>query len=364
MVSELALRLDYGHIVPWVRHTDGQLAAVAGPDALWLHTSVPVHGQDDVSVSRFRVQAGQRVPLVLTWQASHLPAPKPVDPEQALCETRDYWLDWSGRAQLPGRWDEPVRRSLITLKALTNAPPGGLVAAATTSLPEQLGGARNWDYRYCWLRDAGFTLQTLLDAGYFTEAAAWREWLLRAVAGDPADLQILYGITGTRRLPEWEVPWLSGYEGATPVRVGNAAAQQFQLDVYGEVLDTLARARDAGLSSDADTWNLQRAVLDFLEGHWRDADNGLWEVRGPAQDFVQSKVMAWVGFDRAVKAVENSGLDGPVDRWRGLRQEIHDEVCSKGYDADRRTFTQFYGSKGVDASLLLLPQVGFLPATD
>jgi len=351
MCSELVLRLDYGHVIPWVRHTDGQLSAVAGPDALWLRTPVPTHGENDSSVSRFRVSAGQRVPFVLTWQVSHLPAPHPVDPEHALSDTEDYWTQWSSRAQLPGRWQDPVQRSLITLKALTYAPTGGVVAAATTSLPEQLGGARNWDYRYCWLRDAGYTLQTLLDAGYFEEATAWREWLLRAVAGDPADLQILYGITGTRRLPEWEVSWLGGYEGATPVRIGNAAAGQFQLDVYGEVIDTLSRARDAGLAAEADSWDLQTALLDFLESHWTDADNGVWEVRGPARQFVHSKAMAWAGFDRAVKAVQNSGVDGPVDRWRALRQEIHDEVCAHGYDAERNTFTQFYGSKGLDAAV-------------
>ncbi len=364
MRSELVLRLDYGHVVPWVRHTDGQLAAVAGPDALWLRTPVPVHGEDELSTAQFRVGAGERVPFVLTWQASHLPAPQPVDPERALAETSDFWTEWSSRAQLPDRWAEPVLRSLITLKALSYSPTGGIVAAATTSLPEQLGGARNWDYRYCWLRDAGFTLQTLLDAGYSDEAVAWREWLLRAVAGDPADLQILYGIDGSRRLPEWELPWLAGYEGAKPVRVGNAAADQFQLDVYGELLDTLSRARVAGLPSEVDAWDLQRGVLEFLEDHWSDPDNGLWEVRGPAQQFVHSKVMSWVGFDRAIRAVEEGGLDGPVDRWRQLRQQIHDEVCERGFDTDRGTFTQFYGSRGLDAALLLMPQVGFLPASD
>ncbi len=364
MCSELVLRLDYGHVVPWVRHTDGQLSAVAGPDAMWLRTPVPTHGEDDVSVSRFRVTAGQRIPFVLTWQASHLPAPQAVDPEHALTETGDYWTRWSSCARLPQRWRDPVQRSLITLKALTYSPTGGIVAAATASLPEQLGGNRNWDYRYCWLRDAGYTLQALLDAGYFNEAAAWREWLLRAVAGDPADLQILYGITGTRRLPEWEVPWLTGYEGATPVRIGNAAAAQFQLDVYGEVIDTLSQARDAGLAAEADSWDLQTALLEFLEGHWADEDNGVWEVRGPARPFVHSKAMAWAGFDRAVKAVENSKVDGPVGRWRALRQQVHDEVCARGFDAERNTFTQFYGSKGLDAAVLLLPQIGFLPPSD
>ncbi len=362
--SELVLRLDYGHVIPWVRHGDGQLSAMAGPDALWLRTPVPLHGENDASVSRFRVSAGQRIPFVLTWQASHLPAPQPVDAERALADTDEFWTRWSSQAQLPSRCPDAVQRSLVTLKALTYSPTGGVVAAATTSLPEQLGGNRNWDYRYCWLRDAGYTLQTLLDAGYFDEAVAWREWLLRAVAGDPADLQILYGITGTRRLPEWEVPWLGGYEGATPVRVGNAAAEQFQLDVYGEVIDTFSRARQAGLPAEADSWDLQKALLDFLEGHWSDADNGVWEMRGPARQFVHSKAMAWAGFDRAIAAVEGSGLNGPTDRWRALRAQVHDEVCAQGFDAERNTFTQFYGSKGLDAALLLLPQIGFLPASD
>ena len=364
MRCDLTLRLDYGHILPWVRHTDGQLAAVAGPDALWLRTPVPLHGHDDASTATFTVSAGDRVPFVLTWQPSHLSAPEPVDPEQALQQASGFWTGWSSKAQLPGRWSEPVLRSLITLKALSFAPTGGIVAAATTSLPEQLGGARNWDYRYCWLRDAGFTLQTLLDAGYSAEARSWREWLERAVAGDPADLQILYSIEGRRRLPEWEVPWLAGYEGAHPVRVGNAAADQFQLDIYGDVLDTLSRARDAGLPGKDDSWDLQRGVLDFLERHWSDPDNGLWEIRGAPRQFVHSKVMAWVAFDRAIDAVEQHGLDGPVDRWRQLRQQIHDEVCVRGFDRARNTFTQFYGSHGLDAALLLLPQVGFLPASD
>jgi GH15 family glucan-1,4-alpha-glucosidase len=364
MTTELVLRFDYGHVAPWVRTVDGELGAVAGPDAVWVSSEVELQHTEQKVTAEFEVGAGDRVPFVLTYNASHLPRPWPVEGAESLRKTVEYWTDWMGRCTYTGRWSEAVRRSLLTLKALTYAPTGGILAAATTSLPEQLGGPRNWDYRYCWLRDATFTLQALLGTGYLQEARAWRDWLLRAVAGDPADLQILYSIDGRRRLPEWEVPWLAGYEGAAPVRVGNAAADQFQLDVYGEVLDTLARARDGGLQSEIDPWDLQRAVLDFLEDHWRDADNGLWEIRGPAQQFVHSKVMAWVGFDRAVRAVENNGLDGPVERWRQLRQEIHDEVCDRGFDRDRGTFTQFYGSKGLDAALLLLPQVGFLPATD
>jgi len=364
MRSELRLRFDYGHVAPWLQHVDGQVVAAAGPDAAWLRTTVPVYGERDASIATFVVGTGHSVPFVLTWQASHLPTPDPVDPERALKETIRFWTHWSAQAIVPERWREPVLRSLITLKALTYAPTGGIVAAATTSLPEQVGGARNWDYRYCWLRDAGYTLQALLDAGYTDEAGAWREWLLRAVAGDPADLQMLYSVTGRRRLPEWQVPWLPGYQGSAPVRVGNAAAEQFQLDVWGEVLDTLHRARVSHLGAEEDAWDLQRAMLDFLEGHWNEPDKGLWEMRGPARAYVHSKVMAWAGIDRAVHAVERSRLDGPVRRWRALRQHTHDEVCARGFDSDRNTFTQFYGSRGLDAALLLVPQVGFLPADD
>jgi GH15 family glucan-1,4-alpha-glucosidase len=310
------------------------------------------------------VTAGDRVPFVLTYQASHKPRPKPVDAEHALRDTETFWQDWVRDCDYRGRWDDAVRRSLITLKALTYAPTGGILAAATTSLPEQLGGSRNWDYRYCWLRDATFTLQALLGTGYLKEARAWREWLLRAVAGDPSDLQIMYTLDGARRVPEYEIPWLKGYEGSSPVRVGNAAASQFQLDVWGEVLDGLHLARTEGLHNTDEAWDLQRALLDYLEGAWQQPDNSLWEVRGPHRQFVHSKVMAWVGVDRGVQAVERVGLDGPVDRWRRLRQEIHDEVCAKGFDADRNTFTQFYGSQGLDAALLLIPRVGFLPWSD
>ncbi|HMA47652.1 MAG TPA: glycoside hydrolase family 15 protein [Frankiaceae bacterium] len=364
MRGELRLRFDYGQVVPWVHHTDGQLVAVAGPDAMWLHTPVRAHGEDFATLAEFTVHAGQSVPFVLTWRESHLPAPKPVDPVRALVDTERFWTAWAGRADYDGLWREAVIRSLVVLRALTYAPTGGIVAAATTSLPEQLGGVRNWDYRYCWLRDAAFTLQALLGAGYAEEARAWRSWLLRAVAGDPADMQIMYGLDGRRRLPEWEVAWLAGYEGARPVRVGNAAAGQFQLDVYGEVMDTLHLARGEGLEPDDAAWDLQQALLDYLEGHWDAPDSGLWEMRGPARHFVHSKVMAWVAFDRAVRTVEASRLGGPVERWRAARVEIHREVCARGYDPERNTFTQFYGSRGLDAALLLIPQVGFLPPHD
>ncbi|SDX90261.1 Glucoamylase (glucan-1,4-alpha-glucosidase), GH15 family [Modestobacter sp. DSM 44400] len=364
MRMDLTLRFDYGHIVPWVRHLDGDLAAVAGPDAVWLRTPVQLEGRDRTTHAEFEVAAGDRVPFVLTYTASHLPRPDPVDAEDALSTTESFWTDWMARSNYHGQWAEGVHRSLLTLKALTYTPTGGIVAAATTSLPEDLGGSRNWDYRYCWLRDATFTLQALLGTGYEKEARAWREWLLRAVAGDPADLRIMYALDGSRRIPEYELPWLSGYADSSPVRVGNAAASQFQLDVWGEVLDGLHYSRTSGLAPNEDAWSLQKALLDFLEGAWDEPDNSLWEVRGPRRPFVHSKVMAWAGVDRGVQAVERFGLEGPVDRWRQLRQEIHDDVCAKGYDADRGTFTQFYGSTGLDAALLLLPRVGFLEPTD
>jgi len=364
MRMELRLRFDYGRVVPWVRSVDGEWGAVAGPDAVWFTAPVPVGHDDQVVTATFEVAAGDRVPFVLTYAASYGRRPRRVDAAESLDQTTEFWSDWMDHCRYEGRWPDAVRRSVVTLKALTYGPTGGIVAAATTSLPEDLGGSRNWDYRFCWLRDATFTLQALLGTGYVREARAWRDWLLRAVAGDPADLRIMYALDGSRRIPEYELPWLSGYEGSAPVRVGNAAAEQFQLDVWGEVLDGLHLSREAGLSSTADAWRLQRALLDFLEGAWDRPDNSLWEVRGPQRPFVHSKVMAWVGLDRAVQAVERFGLDGPVDRWRRLRQEIHDDVCAKGYDADRNTFTQFYGSRGLDAALLLLPRVGFLPWDD
>ncbi|UPK72987.1 glycoside hydrolase family 15 protein [Nocardioidaceae bacterium SCSIO 66511] len=360
----LKLRFDYGSVVPWVRHTSGQLEAVAGPDAVWLRTPVAVHGRNLGSYATFEVAAGDRVPFVLTHQESHLPAPTPVDPERALRDTESFWRNWIATADVPDRWAEPVRRSLIILKALTYAPTGGVLAAATTSLPEQIGGERNWDYRYCWLRDSTFTLGALLGCGYDDEAEAWRAWLLRAVAGEPADLQIMYGVDGTRRLPEAELDWLAGYEGSRPVRIGNAASEQLQLDVWGEVLDSLHLARTVGLAPDDHAWDIQQALLDHLERNWTARDNGIWEGRGPRRDFVYSKVMCWVGLDRGVQAVERFGLDGPVDRWRAARDQIHAEVCSKGFDAERNTFTQFYGSQGLDAALLLMPRTGFLPPDD
>ncbi|MCA2219434.1 glycoside hydrolase family 15 protein [Jidongwangia harbinensis] len=364
MGSELRLRFDYGSVVPWVRHVDGMLTAVAGPDAVWLHTTVPLHGADQASWAEFEVGAGEQVSFVLTWAPSHQPTPAMVDGPQALNETEAFWAQWMGQCTYEGQWHGAVRRSLITLKGLTYAPTGGIAAAATTSLPEQLGGSRNWDYRYCWLRDSTFTLQALLASGFVDEARAWREWLLRAVAGSPEDLRIMYGLDGTRRLPEYELPWLTGYENSAPVRIGNGAAAQFQLDVWGEVLEGLHLGRTSGLAASDDAWELQRSLMDFLEGNWTEPDNGLWEVRGPRRHFVHSKVMAWTGVDRMVRAVDQFGLDGPVDRWRALRDDIHRDVCRQGYDAERGTFTQYYGGTELDASLLLLPRVGFLPWRD
>jgi GH15 family glucan-1,4-alpha-glucosidase len=364
MEMVLRLRFDYGRVRPWVRNVDGGTCAVAGPDAVWLTTPVPVSDEDGALRARFTVTAGDRVPFVLTHQLSHLPRPRIADPEQALSDTTAYWTDWVARGRHDGPWQAEVERSLILLKALTYAPTGGILAAATTSLPEEIGGSRNWDYRYCWLRDATFTLQALVETGYTAEARAWREWLVRAVAGDPAKLQIMYGLDGRQRLPESTLDWLSGFAGSGPVRVGNAAAAQLQLDVWGEVLDGLHLARDAGLAMTEPAWDLQRALLDWLESNWQRPDNGLWEVRGPQRPFVHSKAMAWVGVDRAVRTVERHGLDGPVAHWRALRDRIHADVCEHGYDAERRTFTQFYGSTGVDAALLLLPRVGFLPWDD
>lgn len=364
MEMTLRLRFDYGHVVPWVRRADQGLTAIAGPDAVWLQTPVPTHGEHLTTLAEFEITAGQRLPFVLTHQLSHLPRPDRVDPEDALATTSRWWHDWMAQCHYRGRWQAEVRRSLLLLKALTYEPTGGILAAATTSLPEQLGGCRNWDYRYCWLRDATFTLQALLGTGFVQEACAWRDWLVRAVAGDPAKLQIMYGLDGRRRLPESTLPWLPGYAGSAPVRVGNAAAGQLQLDVWGEVLDGLHLAREAGMPVDDTAWDVQQALLGFLEGNWRRADSSLWEIRGPARQFVHSKVMVWAGLDRAVDTVENHGLPGPVDRWRALRDDIHRDICANGYDADRQTFTQSYGSDDLDAALLLLPRVGFLPWTD
>jgi len=364
MRGELVLRFDYGRVVPWVRRDKRGIAAVAGPDAAYLTTRAPVRGEDLRTVSEFTVHAGERVPFVLTWTPSHLPRPRPVNPDRALADTEDFWTEWSGRCQAAGRYEDAVQRSLITLKALTYAPTGGIVAAATTSLPEQIGGPRNWDYRYCWLRDATLTLQSLLAAGYTDEAAAWREWLLRAVAGDPAELQIMYGITGKRRLPETELTWLAGYENSSPVRTGNAAAGQLQIDVWGEVLDGLSLTRNALLTAVDDSWDLQTALMNHLEGAWDRPDNGLWEMRGARRHFTHSKVMAWVAADRMVKGVRDSGLPGPADRWAALAETIHAEVMTHGFNTELNTFVQSYDGTDLDASLLLIPRVGFLPSHD
>jgi GH15 family glucan-1,4-alpha-glucosidase len=364
MRMDLLIRFDYGRSVPWVRKTDDALQAIAGPDALELRTPIPTRGEGMTTVAEFSVGAGVSVPFVLTWHPSAQPPPRPVDAGEAVDATAAWWTEWSDRCTTTGPDRAIVQRSLITLKALTYAPTGGLLAAATTSLPEEIGGVRNWDYRYCWLRDATFSLFALMLAGYEAEAVAWRDWLLRAVAGAPDQLQTLYGAAGERRLPELTLPWLAGYEGSVPVRVGNAAVDQFQLDVYGEVMDCLHQARRQGIADEASAWALQCALMDFLEGNWRVPDEGIWEVRGPRRDFTHSKVMAWAAADRAVKAVELYGLSGPLERWRRLRTDIHREVLDRGYDAERNCFVQSFGRPELDASLLLMPLVGFLPARD
>ncbi len=364
MQMEMVIRFDYGSAVPWVQRINGTLLATAGPDTLELHTPIDTHGEDMKTVAEFAVEAGERVPFQLNFQPSHLPLQSPIDAEAALADSERRWQKWSSQCRDPGPWHDAVQRSLITLKALIYEPTGGIVAAPTTSLPEQPGGMRNWDYRYCWLRDASFTLNALLSAGYTEEAAAWRTWLLRSVAGSPADLQMLYSVTGERRLPESELPWLPGWRDSAPVRIGNAAATQFQLDVYGEVMDTLHLARVAGLPPEPHAWAIQRAILDFLCKHWREPDEGIWEIRGPRRHFTHSKVMAWVAFDRAVQDVERFGLEGPVDHWREQRDAVHAEVCEKGFDRQRNTFVQHYGTHELDASLLLIPSVGFLMGSD
>ncbi|MGA5897419.1 glycoside hydrolase family 15 protein [Streptomyces venetus] len=365
--STLKLRFDYGSIIPWVRRVDGHRVAVAGPDSAWLRSEPEVRswGEDFGTHAEFTVRKGEKVAFVLTWHPSHEPRPPLVDPYEALRHSVEDWQSWVARCRYDGPHRDAVVRSLITLKALTYAPTGGIVAALTTSLPEEPGGVRNWDYRYCWLRDSTLTLNALLAAGYQEEAEAWRNWLLRAVAGDPADLQIMYGVAGERRLPEYELPWLSGFDGSVPVRVGNDAVSQLQLDVYGEVMDSLSLARVSGLSAQPDVWALQTALMDFLRTHWDQPDEGLWEVRGGRRQFVHSKVMVWVAADRAVRTLErHPELDGDLDGWRALRDEVHREVCEKGFDSERNTFTQSYGSRELDAALLLIPRVGFLPPDD
>lgn len=362
---DLVLRFDYGTIVPWVsRLDDGRLRAIAGPDMVVLDTPAPVHGENMHSVADFTVKAGEEVPFILTYVPGHLPHPPRIDWRAALRDTADFWREWTQTCTAAGEWTELVVRSLITLKALTYAPTGGIVAAPTTSLPEKIGGVRNWDYRYCWLRDATLTLLTLMNAGYFEEASAWRDWLARAVAGNPEQVRILYGIGGERRVLEWEAPWLAGYEASRPVRIGNAASEQVQLDVFGEVMDALHQARLGGLEIDGIGWEVEKALLAYLETIWREPDEGIWEVRSGRHHFVYSKVMAWVAFDRAVQSAEIFGLDGPVERWRALRREIHAQVCDKGFDRSLNSFTQSYGSADLDASLLLLASVGFVEADD
>ncbi|WP_439942763.1 glycoside hydrolase family 15 protein [Streptomyces sp. BBFR115] len=365
--STLRLRFDHGSVVPWVRRCDGHRVAVAGPDSAWLRSEPPVRtwGEDFGTHAEFEIAGGEKVAFVLTWHPSHEPRPPLIDPYEALEHSVADWRAWAARCRYTGPHRDLVVRSLITLKALTYAPTGGIVAAPTTSLPEELGGVRNWDYRYCWLRDSTLTLGALLSAGYQEEAEAWRNWLLRAVAGNPADLQIMYGLAGERRLPEFELPWLPGFAGSAPVRIGNDAVLQRQLDVYGEVMDTLSLARRSGLSPKPHIWSMQRALLDFLREAWREPDEGLWEVRGGRRHFVHSKVMVWVAADRAVRTLEEEPeLRGDLAGWRALRDEVHREVCEKGYDPRRGTFTQSYGSRELDAALLLIPRVGFLPPDD
>ena len=365
MRSELRLRFDYGLVVPWVRHHDDMVEAIAGPDRVRLRTPAPTRGKEMSTVSDFTVRAGDRVPFVLTWNPSHESPPKPVDAEHALRDTLRFWTDWAHRGNpVHGPYRDAIKRSLLTLKALTYHPTGGIVAAATTSLPELIGGTRNWDYRYCWLRDSTYTLQALISAGYLAEAKAWREWLLRAIAGDPAELQIMYALDGTRRIPEAELPWLAGYENSRPVRTGNAASDQLQLDVWGEILDGLALARNAGISTHDDAWDMQVALMNHLEGTWDQPDNGLWEMRGPRRHFTHSKVLAWVAADRMATAVRAHHLYGPADRWEALGDTIHADVLAHGYNPDRNTFTQSYDAPGLDAALLMIPRVGFLPPDD
>jgi GH15 family glucan-1,4-alpha-glucosidase len=364
MGTELVLRFDYGQTVPWVQRADHGLTAIAGPSALRLRTPIELEGKDFRTVGRFTVRAGERVPFRLCCFQSYDREPADRDPLRLLQDTEAFWKDWTGGCRIEGPWRDAVLRSLIVLKSLTYAPAGGIAAAGTTSLPEQIGGSRNWDYRYCWIRDATFTLYAFLLAGLKDEARAWREWLLRSAAGKPSQLQILYGVAGERRIVELELPWLGGYENSRPVRIGNAAHQQLQLDVYGEVFDAFHVARKAGLPTHDHAWNIEKALLDYLEGAWELPDQGIWETRGPPHHFTHSKVMAWVAADRAVKAVERFGLQGPVDRWRELRSRIHDNVCANGFDRERNSFVQSYGSKELDAALLLIPLVGFLPADD
>ncbi|MCX5396178.1 glycoside hydrolase family 15 protein [Streptomyces sp. NBC_00102] len=364
MRSSLRMRFSYGRITPWVHKVDSRTVAVAGPDSVWLDTQAETHGKDLTTYSDFTVSPGDRVAFTISWQPSHHQPPGLPEPEGSLEATERFWEEWVAQCTYHGPYREAVIRSLITLKALTYAPTGGIVAAPTTSLPEEIGGVRNWDYRYTWLRDAAITLSSLLRTGYREEARAWREWLLRAVAGDPENLQIMYGIAGERELGEAELDWLPGYENSGPVRVGNGAADQLQLDVYGEVTEALHLAHMTGLARNDYAMGLQLKLISYLEQHWYEPDEGIWEVRGPRRHFVHSKVMAWVAVDRTIKLIESGDVEGPLERWRELRDDIHRDVCDRGYDPERNTFTQSYGSKELDSSLLLIPQMGFLPPDD
>ena len=364
MRTELIVRFDYGSVIPWVRKAPNGIRAVAGPHALRIVSDVPLQGQNMTTVGEFDVVEGQTISLTLTWHPSHLSEPAEPDASAIVEKAESTWRAWADRCTYRGDWQPQVLRSLITLKALTHASTGGIIAAPTTSLPETLGGARNWDYRYCWLRDATFTLLALATGGYRNEAREWREWLLRAVAGEPSKLQILYGVDGTRRIPEWEVDWLPGFEASAPVRVGNAASQQLQLDVYGELLDAMYQCHRAGLGPEEYAWSLQRVLLEYLESSWDEPDNGIWEVRGPRRHFTHSKIMSWVAFDRGIKAIERLKMPGPLEKWIAFRDRIHRDVCRAGFDQGLGAFVQYFGSKRLDASLLMIPLVGFLPATD
>ncbi len=365
MQLELVLRFGFGAVVPWVTRTeDGTLRAVAGPDMVVLRTPVHLKGRDFTTIADFTVSDSEMIPFLLTYGPSHLRAPKADPPQQALAATERFWRDWASHCRSAGPWSEVVVRSLITLKALTYAPTGGIVAAPTTSLPEEFGGTRNWDYRFCWLRDATLTLFTLLNAGFHDAAQAWNEWLLRAIAGSPHQIQIMYGLSGERRMMEWEASWLPGYEGSRPVRIGNAAHLQLQLDVYGEVMDAAHQARRSGLATHESGWEMHLELLNHLATVWKEPDEGIWEIRGERQQFTHSKVMAWVAFDRAIKSAEMFGFEGPLDDWREIRREICEVTCREGFDKERNTFVQCFGSKEVDANLLWIPLVGFLPIED
>ncbi|MCB4825017.1 glycoside hydrolase family 15 protein [Roseicella aerolata] len=364
MQMEVLFRFDYGHAIPWLRRRPYGVQAIAGPDALQLWSPVALSNHDFTTTAEFTVREGQRIPFSLCWYKSHRPEPPIQHPDVLLECTARWWRDWSAKCTYDGRWSEAVRRSLATLKALTYSPTGGIVAAPTTSLPEEIGGVRNWDYRYCWIRDATLTLYSLVTSGYTEEAVAWRRWLLRSAAGRPEEMQIMYGIAGERRLPEMELPWLAGYEGSRPVRIGNLAQEQFQLDIYGELMDALHVARKSHVEPDAEAWRIQKVLMRFIGARWGEPDNGIWEVRGPRRHFTHSKLMAWVGVDRAIADVEQFGFEGPVAEWRALRARIHDDICRNGYSEKRKSFVQYYGGEELDAALLIMPMVGFLPPTD